>query len=93
MLPNAKIVGIESLSSGIGNMSHVQIKRQLPDVAPARNSQSRAHAASPELPERESKPSRALAAARRVFSTIRLSAHAAKEAEARMDAQVQGRAK
>jgi hypothetical protein len=89
MMPNAKIVGIESLSSGIGDMSHVQVKRQLPDVA----SQSRAHAASPELPERERQPSRALAAARRVFSTIRLSAHAAKEAEARTDAQVQGRAK
>ena len=77
-------------------MSHVQIKRLLPNAAPAHGAdhkpQSRAHVASPELSQLESKPSRALTAARRVFNTIRLSAHATNQAEERIAAQAQGRA-
>ncbi len=92
MLPNAKFVGIESLGFGIGDMAHLQVKRRLPaDVA--HNLQSMAHVASPGLPEPQSQTSRALTAARRVFNTVRLSAHASKEAEERVGARIQGRDK
>ena len=93
MLPNAKFVGIESLGFGIGDMAHLQVKRRLPDADVAHNLQSMAQAASPGLPAPQGQTSRALTAARRVFNTVRLSAHASKEAEERVGARIQGRDK
>jgi hypothetical protein len=95
MLPNAKFVGIESLSFGSNDMSHVQVKRRLPDVAPsnvAHSPRSSAKHTSPQLKEVQGKTSSSLAAARRVFNTVRLSAHAAREAEGRVDFRAKAKA-
>ncbi len=83
MLPNAKFVGIESLSYGKNEMSHVQTKG-LPD-AELLNSASRQRADDrAPLPESQSNVHNALAAARRVFSAVTLSAKAHKHAEQRV---------
>lgn len=95
MLPNAKFVGIESLSFGSNDMSHVQVKRRLPDLVPrnfAHIPQSSAKDNSPQLKEVQGKTSSSLAAARRVFNTVRLSANVAREAEERADFRTKAKA-
>jgi hypothetical protein len=97
MLPNAKLIGIESLSFGSSEMSHVQVKRQLPVLRsePRDITHDQPAGTQSELvytSELQKKPTRTLAAARRVFNTVRLSAHAAREAEGRIEARAESRA-
>jgi hypothetical protein len=92
MLPNAKFVGIESLSFGNSEMSHVQVKR-LPDVEPHTSARERRGAHDQDaLPESQGNTSNALSAARRVFNAVRLSGKVSLEAQQRVSAQAAGSA-
>ena len=91
MLPNAKFVGIESLSFGSIEMSHVQVKR-LPDAEPHTSASDRRTRDQAALPETRAQTPHALAAARRVFNAVRLSAKATLEAEQRVNDRAKARA-
>ena len=98
MLPNAKLIGIESLGFGSSEMSHVQVKRQLPVLRSEPYNSTHdlpagTHKAMVDTSESQKKPTRTLAAARRVFNTVRLSAYAAREAEERIEARAESQAK
>ncbi len=91
MLPNAKFVGIESLSFGNSEMSHIQVKR-LPDVEPHTSARERRAHDQAALPESQGNTSNALSAARRVFNAVRLSGKVSLEAQQRVSAQAAGSA-
>jgi hypothetical protein len=78
LLPNAKIIGIESLSFGSSDrdMSHLQSKRQSPKAAPRDSEQEQQPAAPMSAPQSSAKTSRSLTAARRAFNVVRMSTRA-----------------